>query len=146
MSHHARFSLCLLLTLVIVGGVSAHAGELSPYGVNIHAPQGAELELLLDRAQAAGLGWVRIDFVWAYVEPRQGVFDWSIYDNIAAAAQARGLEIYATLAYSPAWATRGPEFFGVPDNPADWADVCFRAARHFQGSIRYWGMWNEPNL
>jgi len=94
MSHHARFILCcLILAFVFVGGVAgpARAGESSPYGVNIHAPQGAELDLLLDRAQAAGLGWVRIDFVWAYVEPRQGVFDWSIYDNIAAAAQARGL-------------------------------------------------------
>ncbi|MEA2691421.1 MAG: polysaccharide biosynthesis protein PslG [Acidobacteriota bacterium] len=146
MSHHARFILCFLLLALLAGALPAAAAESSPYGVNIHSPQGDELQLLLDRAQAAGLGWVRIDFIWAYVEPQRGVFDWSAYDAIAAAARARGIEIYATLAYTPAWATHGPEFFGVPDNPADWADVCFRAARHFQGSIRYWGMWNEPNL
>lgn len=146
MIHRARRFLGSLLLALLAGAIPVQAGESSPYGVNIHAPQGDELTLLLDRAQAAGLGWVRIDFVWAYVEPRQGVFDWSIYDNIVAAAQARGLQIYATLAYTPGWATHGPEFFGVPDNPADWADVCFRAARHFAGSIRYWGMWNEPNL
>ncbi|HZF13947.1 MAG TPA: NBR1-Ig-like domain-containing protein [Thermoanaerobaculia bacterium] len=146
MSHRFYPALWLLVLALLTSAVRSAADESSPYGINIHAPSGAELQLLLDRAQSAGLGWVRIDFVWAYVEPKQGVFDWSLYDEIAAAAQARGLQIYATLAYTPGWATHGPEFFGVPDNPADWADVCFRAARHFQGSIRYWGMWNEPNL
>jgi hypothetical protein len=149
MSHRARrllsFALLALIAL-LAGAARSRADEASPYGINIHAPQGAELQLLLDRTQAAGLGWVRIDFVWADVEPSPGVFDWSVYDNIVAAAQAHGLQIYATLAYSPAWATHGPEFYGVPDNPADWADVCFRAAQHFAGSIQYWGMWNEPNL
>jgi len=118
----------------------------SPYGINIHVPQGTELTELLDRAQAAGIGWVRIDFVWAYVEPQPGTFDWSIYDAIAAAARARGLHVFATLAYTPGWATHGPDWTGVPDNPADWADVCFRAARRYQDTILYWGMWNEPNL
>ncbi len=146
MSHRARRLFCLVLLALLTGAARSRADESSPYGINIHAPQGAELQLLLDRAEAAGLGWVRVDMVWAYVEPSQGVFDWSAYDAIATAAQAHGLQIYATLAYTPAWATHGPELFGVPDNPADWADVCFRAARHFEGSIHYWGMWNEPNL
>jgi hypothetical protein len=146
MSRHARRLLLFVLVVLLTGAARSRADESSPYGINIHAPQGAELQLLLDRAQSAGLGWVRIDFIWAYVEPRQGVFDWSVYDNIVAAAQAHGLQIYATLAYTPAWATHGQEFYGVPDNPTDWADVCFRAARHFAGSIQYWGMWNEPNL
>src|SRR4051812_28194282 len=112
--HRAYPVLWLLVLALLTGAARSPAGESSPYGINIHAPTGAELQLLLDRAQAAGLGWVRIDFVWAYVEPRQGVFDWSLYDEIAAAAGARGLQIYATLAYTPGWATHGPEFFGVP--------------------------------
>ena len=80
MSHQARFILCFLLLALLAGALPAHAAESSPFGVNIHSPQGDELQLLLDRAQAAGLGWVRIDFIWAYVEPQQGVFDWSAYD------------------------------------------------------------------
>src|ERR1700712_4230298 len=98
MSHLARRLLCLVLLALLTGAARSRADESSPYGINIHAPQGAELQLLLDRAQSAGLGWVRIDFVWAYVEPKQGVFDWSLYDEIAAAAEKRGLQIYATLA------------------------------------------------
>ena len=124
----------------------AHAAEPSRFGINIHAPAGRELELLLDRAQAAGLGWVRIDFVWAYVEPVRDRFDWGLYDAIVAEAGERGIEVFASLAYTPAWATSGQEMIGVPDDPEQWADFCFRAARRYQGKIRYWGLWNEPNL
>src|SRR6476660_1821993 len=96
MSHRSYLALWLLVLTLLTGAAGSRADESSPYGINIHAPSGAELQLLLDRAQAAGLGWVRIDFVWAYGEPKQGVFDWSLYDEIVAAASKRGLQIYAT--------------------------------------------------
>ena len=138
----------LLLTLLPVwlAAAPALASEASPYGINIHAPGGAELERLLDRVDAAGIGWVRIDFVWAAVERSPGVDDWSHYDAIAAAAKRRGIEVFATLAYTPDWATSGPTLAGVPDDPAAWAAFCRRAASRYRGSIRTWGLWNEPNL
>ncbi|HYG62041.1 MAG TPA: hypothetical protein VEL74_05640, partial [Thermoanaerobaculia bacterium] len=136
----------LILAAAALLPAPARADEASPFGVNIHAPSGAELDQLLDRAQAAGIGWVRIDFVWAYVEGSRDRYDWSLYDEIAAEAQARGIEVFATLAYTPDWATSGPGFTGVPDDPGQWADFCFRAARRYSGSIRYWGLWNEANL
>jgi hypothetical protein len=139
--------LFLLCALALLAPSSrALAVEASPYGVNIHAPQGEELTFLLNQVKAAGIGWVRIDFVWAYVETSRGAYDWSVYDAIAAAAQARGIEVFATLDYTPAWATHGPELTGVPDDPQTWIDFCFRAAQRYRGKIRYWGMWNEPNL
>ncbi|HVS00819.1 MAG TPA: hypothetical protein VMW27_29640, partial [Thermoanaerobaculia bacterium] len=134
-----------LILLLSMGALPARAVEDSPFGVNIHTPQGAELEAVLDRAQAAGLGWVRIDFVWAYVESSRDRFDWGAYDAIADEARERGLEVFASLAYTPRWATSGPEWTGVPDT-AEWSDFCFRAARRYRGKIRYWGLWNEPNL
>jgi hypothetical protein len=126
--------------------LSAPAAVAAPYGINVHAPQGSQLGFILGRAQAAGIGWVRIDFVWADVETSPGVFDWSVYDALAAAAAARGINVFATLAYTPAWATHGPPTTGVPDDPATWADFCGRAARRYASSIHYWGLWNEPNL
>jgi len=136
----------LFLLLVLALARPAAADVSSPYGVNIHAPQGAELAAELDRLKAAGIGWVRIDFVWAAVEPQKGRYNWKGYDAIAAAAKARGIQVYATLAYTPAWATDGPELTGVPRNPDDWRRICFRAAKRYRGRINYWGMWNEPNL
>jgi hypothetical protein len=131
----------LLATLAL-----PRAAAASPYGVDIHAPQGAQLGFVLDQVRAAGIGWVRIDFVWSDVETAPGVFDWSVYDALATAAEARGLTVYATLAYTPAWATHGAPTTGVPDDPGSWADFCARAAQRYASSIRYWGLWNEPNL
>jgi len=122
------------------------AAAANPYGIDIHAPQGTQLGFVLDRVRAAGIGWVRIDFVWSDVETAPGVFDWSVYDALATAAEARGLADYATLAYTPAWATHGPATTGVPDDPGTWADFCARAAQRYASTIRYWGIWNEPNL
>lgn len=139
-------SLLFLALAVVPPPPPAEAVEASPYGINIHAPQGEELTALLDRVQAAGIGWVRIDFIWAWVEPARDQYDWQVYDAIAAAARARGIEVFATLAYTPQWATSGPAVNGVPDDPAQWAEVCSEAAKRYRGTIRHWGVWNEPNL
>ena len=142
-----RLWIPLLLALVILPPAPpAAAVEVSPYGINIHAPQGEDLNDLLDRVQAAGIGWVRIDFIWAWVEPSRDQFDWQVYDAIAAAARARGIEIFATIAYTPPWATSGAAVTGVPDDPAEWAEVCAAAAHRYRNSIRHWGVWSEPNL
>jgi hypothetical protein len=144
-----RLLLCLLTVLggvAIVPATPAAAVEASPFGVNVHAPQGEELAFLLDRVKAAGIGWVRIDFVWAYVQPGPDIWDWSVYDAITAAAQARGIQVFASLAYTPGWATDGPDLTGVPADPQRWTEFCRRAAQRYRGSIRYWGLWNEPNL
>jgi hypothetical protein len=137
------------LSLALFLGAAARpasAAAASPYGVNVHVPQGAALAATLDRVKAAGIGWVRIDMIWAAVETRRGVYNWRAYDAIAAAAKARGIEVYATLAYTPGWATDGPALTGVPRDPEDWRRFCFRAARRYKGKIRFFGLWNEPNL
>jgi hypothetical protein len=150
LKHTPRLSLLALIFLgsLLASGLArpATGAEQSPFGVNIHIPQGPQLISTLDRVQAAGIGWVRIDFIWAVAQPAPNRYDWSAYDALAQAARVRGIEIFATLAYTPAWATAGPELTGVPANPADWADFCGQAARRYRGSIKYWGVWNEPNL
>ncbi len=145
-----RFSLLALsaaLAAAVAGlaPTAAVAGEASHFGVNIHAPQGGDVAARLDKVRAAGIGWVRIDFIWPWVEPAQDQFDWHVYDDLVAAARARGLSIYATLADTPAWATDGPPGTGVPRSVDDWTDICFRAADRYRGRIQVWGLWNEPN-
>jgi hypothetical protein len=119
--------------------------EGSPYGINAHTPLGTEVNPLLNEVQACGLGWVRVDFNWDEVETSQNSFSWGAHDTIVAAADARGLSIFLTIAYTPAWATSGTPRVGVPNNPADYYDICFRTAQRYS-SIRHFGLWNEPNL
>lgn len=146
MQHRMKL-LSLLLVLLVSGARSATAADVaSPFGVNVHVPQGSEMNAAFDRLKAAGIGWVRIDFIWALAEPVRGRYDWRTYDALAAAANARGLKVFASVAYTPAWATDGPAITGVPRNPDDWRRFCFRASKRYRGKIQYWGLWNEPNL
>src|SRR5262245_62908091 len=114
-----RYRLNLFVLLILLLSPAAW-GASSPFGVNLHAPQGEELAAQLDKTRAAGIGWVRIDFIWAVAEPVRGKYDWRIYDAIAAAAKARGLQVFATIAYTPGWATDGPASPGVTRNPDEW--------------------------
>lgn len=122
------------------------AVEASPYGVNVHAPGGDELKRLLDRAEEAGIGWIRIDFLWSVVEPARGKREWAVYDEIVREARARGIEVYASLLGTPAWATDGPPAAGVPRDVADWRAFVSESARRYRGRVKAWGVWNEPNL
>jgi hypothetical protein len=138
--------LALALAFATAAAAPLAAQESSPYGINLHAPGPAQRGPLLDRVAAAGIGWVRIDLVWAQVEVEPDRFDWTLYDGLIAAARARGLEVLAILAYTPAWATDGPPLAGVPRDPADWADFCRRVAHRYRDSLRHFEVWNEPNL
>ena len=135
----------LLSGLLLAPGPLAAQSD-SPFGINIHAPEKERLPYLLDQVAGAGIGWVRIDFVWAAVEPEPGVERWQVYDEIVAAARARGLRVLALIAYTPAWATDGPAISGVPRQASDWSDFCYRAARRYRTDISHWEIWNEPNL
>lgn len=122
----------------------------SPYGINYHAPSDSTLTTTIDEARALGLGWIRVDFDWLHIEVNRGAFSWGRHDAIVAAAEARGLLVFATLAYSPQWATQGPVRVGHP-NPADWENFVYQAVRRYDGRqgrgyVGYWGLWNEPNL
>jgi Glycosyl hydrolases family 39 len=133
--------LCASVATVTV----ATAGVASPYGINIHAPQGPDLAASMERVSSAGLGFVRVDFVWAAIEAQPNQFEWSAYDAIVAAAESRGIAILGILAYTPGWATDGPPVQGVPRAIADWEDFCFRVAHRYRGRVAAWELWNEPN-
>jgi len=134
----SRFVWILAAGAVLVGPIVL----ASPFGINAHIPW-AEV---LDEAVGVGIDWVRIDFRWVLVELEQDDFDWSIYDRLLDETEARGLRVFATIGETPAWATSGEPGVGPPDDPADWHDVCFRAAARYRGRVSAWGLWNEPNL
>jgi hypothetical protein len=135
-----------LSLLVSVPAARLLADEASPYGVNAHAPGGDDLRFLLDRAEAARIGWIRIDFIWGWVEPARGRRDYALYDDIVSEARARGIEVYASLVGTPAWATDGSPGIGVPRDVADWRAFVSDSARRYRGRVKAWGVWNEPNL
>jgi hypothetical protein len=139
----SRISLAALtVVLVRIFLHSATICSATPFGVNAHTPGSA----VISEAIELGVEWVRIDFVWAFIERQPHVADWSEYDLLIDQLHGRGLRILASIGYTPAWATQGPELTGVPTDPDEWQDFCYRAAERYRGRIDAWGLWNEPNL
>jgi MYXO-CTERM domain-containing protein len=123
------------------------------YGVNAHQASNATL----DEAAAAGIGWVRFDFNWFQIEPTESAYDWSIPDRFFAHAATQGLNVFATVAYTPSWAAPQPCNDADPEplnwcrnrppvNGADWTDFVTAAVGRYGAQVKTWGMWNEPNL
>jgi MYXO-CTERM domain-containing protein len=124
-----------------------------PFGVNAHLAQDAELEL----AAAAGIGWVRMDLNWWSVETSRGSYDWSQIDRFVETADGLGLNVFATVAYTPAWAAgvscddaAGEEESWCRNKPpadsAYWTEFLTAAVGRYGDRVKHWGMWNEPNL
>jgi len=132
----------------IVGAVAtvavliAVSGRASVFGVNSHIPS----QRIVDEVAGAGIGWVRIDFVWSAIEVERDVYDWSRYDALLDRLEADHLRVFATLQATPEWATSGAEISGVPDDPSEWQEFCYLAAARYRGRVHAWGLWNEPNL
>ncbi|UCD29772.1 MAG: PKD domain-containing protein, partial [Planctomycetota bacterium] len=96
--------------------------------------------------QDAGIAWGRCGFDWQMIEATQGVYNWSTPDQVVAEANARGLHIYAGLGYCPLWASAGSDHRGPLNNPQDWYDFVYDCVSRYKDSIKYWELWNEPNL
>lgn len=116
-------------------------------GMNVHLPPSDTLDLTQD----LGAEWIRIDFNWDIAEPTEGNYDWTVFDALLDAAKARGLNVFATIGYSPAWASLGDGLGDGPHNDVP-NPVAYKAfvkaatARYSDGRVAAWGTWNEPNL
>jgi hypothetical protein len=101
---------------------------------------------------------------WADLNPADGVYDWKVLDSWLGAAQAHNVdELIYTLATTPQWASSNPNDTsckrspGTCDPPSDlnpdgsgtdqhWKDFVTAIATHAAGRIRYWEVWNEPQM
>jgi hypothetical protein len=93
--------------------------------------------------EGLGVRLIRIEFPWFLLEPRQGDFDWGRADYIVNAAKSHHVELQPILVYSPAWAAPEPS---RPPSAAAFGSFVQAAAKRYAGTIKYWEIWNEPNL
>ncbi|MCA9972347.1 MAG: cellulase family glycosylhydrolase [Anaerolineales bacterium] len=141
----------------------------APFGVNTFLQSEVEpqkrarsLALIAD----AGFGYIRQEFTWEDIEihargdftDRRNDVDgdgridtvdaWAKYDNIVDLAEAANVEIIARISNPPAWTRALTNTIGTnapPDDYADYADFVAAVAARYDGRIRYYQLWNEPN-
>ena len=104
-----------VLLLLTIASPAVHAAEevsqpravqmgFSP-GFRVLWESDAELARDLDGMAATGAAWVRFDLDWSQVQHASATsWDWSRFDRLVDGAHARGLQVVAMPAYTPAWA------------------------------------------
>ena len=126
----------LVVTALILLGLSAGAPAREAVGVNVHLPPDDELGL----AAELGVGWIRIDNNWITVEPEEGRRRFEELDRVVDGARARGLAVFMTIAYAPAWATE-PDGDGVATNDVPRAGTYARyvtaVVEHFRDRVTH---------
>ncbi|NCF65804.1 MAG: hypothetical protein GWP61_07510 [Chloroflexi bacterium] len=97
-----------------------------------------------------GFKWVKQKFAWREIEGiEKGKFDWYRPDRIVAAAEDAGLNLLIRLDRQPFWSEPQNNLWfdnQPPGDFQDFGDFCGAVAQRYQGRIRAYEVWNEPNL
>jgi hypothetical protein len=167
----ARFA--TIAVLVVCGGMSgalaltagAHAasGPLQTAVLDDAAFSGTDADLAFQHTADAGATAARISLNWNRTAPSEPTdandfsssgYDWSVFDREVALASVHGVEPIANIVTAPSWALVAPGLAApatVPD-PTRLAQFALAAASRYNGlvqglpRVRYWSVWNEPNL
>ena len=115
----------------------------SPYGVCAHLIRGEEYDAVreeLERMEKAGIKWARADFSWSYVQPSEGQWQFKRLDRVVELAEEYNVRLLPILDYSVSWADPAHEHLDA------WSTYVRRVVRRYGDRIRYWEVWNEPNI
>jgi hypothetical protein len=140
----------------------AHVG-MNPYGVNTFLEQEVDewkIERSLRMIRDAGFTWIRQEFPWEDIEIEgkggfwdrregQDVSSWAKYDRIVELAEEYGIGIIARLDNPPAWTRAAGNEAGTlapPDDYDDYGDFVYAVVSRYKGHIKYYQIWNEPNI
>ncbi|MEO8286635.1 MAG: glycosyl hydrolase [Chloroflexota bacterium] len=141
-------------TLASTSAPTSAPDASSPFGVAgvMRWPDWGSFSRPVDAMLDTGGTWVREDFAWGLIEPRQGQFDWTATDRIAGALRVKGLNILGIISYSAAWATptkdddgASPPISMYPPDLKLYYNFVHALVSHYKGSVSHWEVWNEPN-
>ena len=71
------------------------------------------------------------------------------YDHIVALAVQYNIGLIVRISNPPAWSRAGGNEVGTyapPDDYSDFADFAGAVAARYRGQVRYYQIWNEPNI
>lgn len=137
--------------------------DVNPFGMNVFLEQEVDpekRELQVRLVAEAGFHWLRQEFPWEDIEIHgKGDFSdrrhepprsaWEKYDHIVALAEQYGLELIVRLSNPPAWSRAAGDAVGTfapPDNLDDFGDFVETVVSRYRGRIRFYQIWNEPNI
>ncbi|MCX8065890.1 MAG: glycosyl hydrolase [Candidatus Hydrogenedentes bacterium] len=119
--------------------------EASPWGMGMYFYRYGNNQIAREKSaemgSKAGIKWTREDFSWSIIEPSPGKFTFDYYDNIVNTGLKYGISTYALLCYWAPW-TEPYTMKGIED----FVNYTRRTVQHFKDRIKYWEVYNEPNI
>ncbi|MDD5155910.1 MAG: family 1 glycosylhydrolase [Candidatus Omnitrophica bacterium] len=93
----------------------------------------------------AGIGFVRMDFLWEDIEPARGEFQFEKYDNIVELLAKNNIKIVGLLNYSAPWASPTGKWNDPSGDNGPFIEYCRKVISRYKDRVKYWEVWNEPD-
>jgi polysaccharide biosynthesis protein PslG len=101
-----------------------------------------KIQHALDMMKQAGVGFIRMDFLWDDIEPSPGEFSFEKYDIIVDMIRDSGISILGILHYNPSWDAQP---WNKAPNIEFYTRYACETVEHFKDRVKYWEIWNEPD-
>ena len=143
-----------VVNMSVVPPIGRQDGDASPWGIHV---EGSSIGV--KKMQLLGVHWLRINnplwTKWTAVEPEKD--KWIFPDESVDLFTKAGLGIVGDLDRTPLWASSNPaddrptsDYMGsksyLPANWSDWETYVRRMVSRYKGQIKYWEIWNEPDI
>ncbi|PIP19412.1 MAG: hypothetical protein COT38_03170 [Candidatus Omnitrophica bacterium CG08_land_8_20_14_0_20_41_16] len=102
-------------------------------------------EKSIERMKEAGVGWVRMDFLWQDIEPEAGAFKFDKYDQIVELLNKNNIYILGILDYSVGWAAACDKWNCPPKDNELFVKYAMKVIQRYKAKIKHWEVWNEPD-
>src|SRR4030042_3686535 len=92
---------------------------------------------------------------WPEIQPNKDQWNFTLIDKAIILAEENNIEIVINIGLSPKWAAARPNnksgygeelTASEPANIEDWKTYVRTLAERYKGKIKYWEIWNEPDL
>jgi polysaccharide biosynthesis protein PslG len=107
-----------------------------------HYGKDEDMQKAVEMIKALNVGMVRMDFLWADIEPEEGKFDFKKYDKIMNLFWKNDIKVLGLLNYNAPWAAK--EWNAAPD-PDLYTKYAVKVVKRYKNKIKYWEIWNEPD-
>jgi hypothetical protein len=105
----------------------------------------ADLNKAVRLMKEAGVGFVRMDFLWSDIEPESGKFMFEKYDRIVDLLVKNNLGILGMLHYSTDWASSCGRWNCPPVDNQPFVNYAAKVIQRYKPKVKYWEVWNEPD-
>lgn len=139
----------VIALLFVLNGLPQAAGQVpqnptlpQAVGVNIHFlhPRPGEVDLL----GKTGVGWVRVDYFWNYIEKKPGQYTFTSYDSLMDMLDTYHIRAIFILDYTNPLYDEGLSPYTEVGRKA-FAAWAAASASHFRGRGILWEIYNEPD-